>query len=124
MLLRARRTAALVTTGLLCLVVGAAATPRLMRAFRTHYPETRGTRLDRCTTCHGRPPALNPYGADVREVRFHFPLAESLDSDKDGVSNIVEIRSLSRPGDPGDRPGVVRDTIPGAALDTIHKDPS
>jgi hypothetical protein len=73
------------------------------------YPAINGTRLDACVLCHttSQGPVLNPYGADYlssgRNVAA-LTAIETLDSDKDGFTNLVEIQALSFPGNPADVP--------------------
>ncbi len=78
---------------------------------------TSGTRLDTCDTCHvpgGK--TRNPFGLDV-QAQFYpatnvdaatlsaaLTAVEPLDSDGDTYSNITEIRALTFPGDPNDKP--------------------
>jgi mono/diheme cytochrome c family protein len=69
-------------------------------AFVAHYPETKGTQLDSCATCHMPNLAdfLNGYGLDVRENPTDFSAIEDQDSDGDGKSNLEEITELAFPG--------------------------
>jgi hypothetical protein len=68
-----------------------------------------------CLVCHDKMPAtktgLNPYGMDVGKAAAGKPVdakvlaaVERMDSDKDGVSNIDEIRAGTHPGDPNSKP--------------------
>lgn len=81
--------------------------------FCAEYPESPLciTGTTECSTCHATagPPARNPYGDEVRrgmdrdlEFEDQLPLglraAEMLDSDGDGLDNLEEILSGSRPG--------------------------
>lgn len=70
-----------------------------------------------CTTCHTAAPALNPYGVDVQanllpgeprplasevyddHLADALAAAEPLDSDGDGVENLVELEAGSNPAD-------------------------
>jgi len=84
--------------------LSAQATPRILRAFGTRYPEAR-EKLGNCTTCHtDTVPQMNPYGADLKKAGADFAKVDSLDSDGDGVLNRVEIAALTRPGDPKSKP--------------------
>jgi len=51
---------------------------------------------------------LNPYGVDFAKQRTRdaaaFKAIERLDSDKDGVSNLDEIKAGTLPGDPASKP--------------------
>ena len=107
--MRSRRFAVFVATvvTLLILVLVAQASPRYRRAFLARYPATEGTKLAECRTCHlALPPANNPYGAAFKAAHFTFDEIEKLDSDKDGATNLAEIKALTYPGDPTDKPGV------------------
>jgi len=78
------------------------------------YRNIGGTRLDSCSLCHTSAPNLNPYGLAYKEafgIKLPPPRSianlgaiESLDSDGDGFSNIVEIMALTFPGNPSDFP--------------------
>lgn len=68
-----------------------------------------------CLVCHDKLPStktgLNPYGADLGKAAAGKPLdakvlaaVEKLDSDKDGVSNIDEIKAGTHPGNPTSKP--------------------
>jgi hypothetical protein len=73
------------------------------------YPKAAGCESQQasCNICHGGPPSLNPYGEDLAEA-LTGPIdqtllealgkVENLDSDQDGVSNIVEISNAGAPG--------------------------
>ncbi len=63
------------------------------------FTATYGTSLASCSTCHtGSIPALNPYGSDLLANGLSFTAVEGLDSDRDGVSNLQEIRNGTNPG--------------------------
>ena len=76
------------------------ATPSLQTAFVAHYPETRETQIDSCTTCHmpNVKDFLNSYGLAVKEARVDFAKIEDLDSDGDGDTNLEEIKNHRFPG--------------------------
>src|SRR5262245_65787411 len=96
---------AAVTLALLLALV-AQASPRYRRAFLAKYPPAENTTLGECGTCHqATPPALNPYGAAFKAAHYTFDDIEKVDSDKDGASNLAEIKALTLPGDSADKPG-------------------
>ena len=81
------------------------------------YPKAAGceSAATRCAVCHaGGPPALNPYGDDIKKALAGASLAEGIaaalgkveqfDSDGDGVKNVVELSSATQPGDPASKP--------------------
>lgn len=86
--------------------------------FKQTYAPKVGTDLAKalpCLVCHSKMPAtktdLNPYGADMakaaagKAVDAKILLAiEKLDSDKDGATNIAEIKAGTHPGDPKSKP--------------------
>jgi hypothetical protein len=82
---------------------GLANTPDIDNA-RTKYPNIVGTKLDSCSLCHtSNIPGLNPYGQDYKANGRNMAALgaiESLDSDKDGFTNIKEIMALTFPGKP------------------------
>jgi hypothetical protein len=79
------------------LAVGA--TSNYQDAARATYPTIAGTPLDSCMLCHtNRTPELNAYGIDYQRAGHNFKAIELLDSDKDGVSNLAEIKALTLPG--------------------------
>lgn len=75
-------------------------------------PECSG-KVAACTTCHRAPPERNGYG-DALKVKLgadfdaSLPAAlaavESLDSDGDGATNLVELKAGTNPGDPASVP--------------------
>ena len=117
-----RKISALVWVGLALLVVVGVATwavakPADMMTFKQVYTPKEGSALGsaNCLTCHSKmPPSktdLNPYGNDVQKAAVGKPVdekilrsIEKLDSDKDGVNNINEIKAGTLPGDPKSKP--------------------
>jgi cytochrome c553 len=117
-----RRIDALVLVGMALLVVvglatWAVATPTDLGTFKQVYSPKEGSALASaaCLTCHSKmPPSkteLNPYGKDVQKAAAGKPIdekilrsIENLDSDKDGVSNVNEIKAGTLPGDPKSKP--------------------
>lgn len=102
--------------------VAAAATLAVAKApdsllFKQLYAPKEGTDLAKalpCLACHTKMPpdkTVNPYGADVAKAaggkavdEKAFRAVEKLDSDKDGFSNIDEIKAGTLPGDPKSKP--------------------
>jgi hypothetical protein len=98
-----RLLAPLVVLGV-CAAISAQATPKIMRAFNTRYPEAK-EKLGNCTTCHtDTVPQMNFYGADLKKAGADFAKVDSLDSDGDGVTNMAEIAALTKPGDATSKP--------------------
>ncbi len=77
-----------------------------MTTFNSLYTPAANSQLkkSRCVVCHRRPSGkggLNCYGAALNEKTASadsLKSVESLDSDKDGFSNIDEIRAGTLPG--------------------------
>lgn len=107
-----------------CVSTAAWAKPPAPQAFCAKYPTAPacvGT-VPACTYCHGSPPTRNAYGTAVEMAlvpQAPRPLsdgdfttalpgalsaAEALDSDGDGVSNLVEIQKGTLPGDVHSKP--------------------
>jgi len=93
------------------LVAGTAlATMELQKEFGTTYP---GAPKAKCSTCHTKAMPkkgegdVNAYGKDLaatkKDGKYSFAKIEKLDSDKDGVSNIDEIKKGTNPGDPASK---------------------
>ena len=93
------------------LVAGSAvATLDLQKQMTSTYPDAP---KPKCGTCHVKPKPkkgeaeLNPYGKDLfatkKDGKFDFAKIEKLDSDKDGVKNIDEIKKGTNPGDPASK---------------------
>ncbi len=110
-----RLTSALaVAAGLLLLTATAAALPSDLTTFRNLYSPREDTALGKagCLICHTTTPPtkqVNPYGADLARqgttrAEAAFRAIEKLDSDKDGFTNIAEIRAGTLPGDPTSKP--------------------
>lgn len=86
--------------------------------FKQTYAPKEGTDLARalpCLVCHSKMPPtktdLTPYGVDLAKAAAGKAVdekalraIEKLDSDKDGASNIVEIKAGTHPGDPKSKP--------------------
>lgn len=109
------------------MISSVSALPEILDIFNTRY-DTFKTKLDTCETCHksvepmttcgeichtlGKPEKvndLNPYGGAIKnnlnkESEKAFKSIEILDSDGDKVSNIDEIKNLTKPGNQKDFP--------------------
>lgn len=101
-----------VVLGIALAASAATARPQYKFVFLERYKPPRGSALDTagCATCHvGDTTRLNPYGKDLDKALKAsksskltvavLKKVENLDSDKDGVKNVVEIRAGSLPGD-------------------------
>lgn len=100
----------------MCALLGTFAIASALTAFSKTFNETykveKGSALDKaaCMVCHlgAKGGKLNPYGLDVqKEMKIEKQKAvnkqvltkvEQLDSDKDGVKNIDEIKKDTNPG--------------------------
>lgn len=82
-----------------------------LSSFNQHY-NTSGTKLDTCNTCHGSSSggSFNPYGMAYSGSGRNFASIEALDSDKDGFTNIEEIKALTFPGNANDYPQTTSQT--------------
>jgi len=94
-----------------------------LSTFETTYPAAAGSRIDACNLCHNSPEggdARNPYGSSYDSSGRNFAAIENIDSDKDGWTNIQEIKSLTFPGDATDHPTTPPPKSPGfEAIGTI-----
>jgi hypothetical protein len=109
--LRISLVAAVVVVVLLASAV-AWAFPAFLKTFTETYKPKPDSALGKasCGTCHISKidtSKLNPYGQDLKKVlvggkvtKASLAKVENLDSDKDGVSNIKEIKAGTLPGDP------------------------
>ncbi len=105
--------AVIAAVGLALVATAVLALPKDLDLFKATYSPKEGTPLAgaACLTCHAKmPPSkdLNPYGKDYLGKTSRDAAAlkaiENLDSDKDGATNIVEIRAGTLPGDPASKP--------------------
>ncbi|MBI4721310.1 MAG: hypothetical protein HY770_08855, partial [Chitinivibrionia bacterium] len=99
--------------------MGLAGSGHALRAYLNTFNTTYGTTatvLNNCTLCHIPPGQsvnnINNYALDYSNAGYSFPAIESLDSDGDGYSNIVEINARTFPGDPTSFPAAAGDTTP------------
>jgi hypothetical protein len=99
------------------LTTWAAATAPMAGPMRNLYNPAAGTDLAKampCLVCHTAMPGtkanLNPYAVDLQKAAkgaFNdaaFKAIETLDSDKDGFTNVVELKAGTLPGDPKSKP--------------------
>lgn len=97
------------TVGLVLLPTLAVAYPAMVKDFQSTYNIQKKSTLGKakCAVCHvGSTAKLNPYGADIhkavgeksRLTAADLKKVEGMDSDKDGISNIDEIKGDSLPG--------------------------
>jgi hypothetical protein len=106
----------LMTAGMMALTVTSMALPPFLGVFKSNYKIKDDSTLGKanCGICHVKPPQLNPYGQDVKKqleaakskmvTPAMLKKIEKLDSDKDGFSNIAEIKADTLPGDPSSKP--------------------
>jgi hypothetical protein len=76
------------------------ATPGIMKLFLARYPDTEGSQLASCRTCHlpAQENCLNGYAQQLQGNRLDFSAIEHSDGDGDGIVNIDEIRARQLPG--------------------------
>ncbi|MDH7602683.1 MAG: hypothetical protein QHI38_11115 [Armatimonadota bacterium] len=104
----------LVTLLAVVLIAGTAlATLKWQKAFNDLYKPSADSQIKKakCALCHlddkGKK-GLNPYGKLLQKKKKaepgSFKAVEKLDADKDGFSNIDEIKAGTLPGDPKSKP--------------------
>ena len=91
----------------------AMALPGFKAPFAEAYGIKKGAKLDSCVGCHTAGVKLNAYGTDLKKVletaktkKLTVDLLkkiDTLDSDKDGVKNVDELKKGTTPGDPKDK---------------------
>jgi len=102
-----RKTIALLTVLAMVALLGAAtvyAKSSYVNSMVAAYPNIKGSKLAGCVTCHTSDLKLNRYGADLAAAGMDFRKVEGKDSDRDGFSNLAEIKALTFPGDPTSKP--------------------
>jgi hypothetical protein len=92
------------------------ALPNMVADFHGAYKVNKTSALSKagCKVCHTVGAKLNPYGEDLKKALAEaktkklsadiFKKVETLDSDKDSVKNLDEIKADKNPGDPKDTP--------------------
>ena len=96
---------------LTCFAVSVFGRQTYLTSFNTRYG-TSATVLNQCITCHNSnsgagSSGLNVYGQVLDNNGVDFLAAESLDSDKDGFTNLREIQARTFPGNAASHPVVV-----------------
>ena len=108
------RTSLVATVVVVAILASAAAWafPPFMKAFNDAYKVKPDSALGKasCAVCHlakDKTDKVNPYGQDLKKflvggkvTKVSLAKVEKLDSDKDKVSNIKEIKAGKLPGDP------------------------
>lgn len=96
---------------MLCVAIGTAmAGIPWGKAFEKQYTPKKDSKIvkAKCSLCHTKGKVLNPYGLDLEKAAkgsktptaATYKAVENLDSDKDGVKNVDEIKKDTLPGDP------------------------
>ena len=106
-----------ITLGFAVLATAALAMPTFVKDFETNYKLAKDSALKKegCAVCHvAKSIKLNAYGQDLKKIMAELKTkkltadvlkkAEELDSDKDEVKNIDEIKADKLPGDPKSTP--------------------
>ena len=96
-----------------CICTAAFATMQWYRTFNDTYKPPAGTTLKsaQCGICHIKSNGqggLNNYGKSLDGKKISassLKSVENLDADKDGFSNIAEIKAGTLPGDSSSKPG-------------------
>lgn len=112
------------------------ATNGIKNNFNTFYAAkgivTAGSAIDQCILCHAtnngpdipsieNPP--NPYGVELESNGLNFGAAESLDSDVDGFTNLMEITQRTFPGNTSSHPPSVGFLITKYYNDILDRGP-
>ncbi|MEW6398963.1 MAG: ammonia-forming cytochrome c nitrite reductase subunit c552 [Bacillota bacterium] len=113
-----RKAIALVTVLAILALLGAAtayAKAAYVNSLVSAYPNLKGSKLAGCVTCHTSDLKLNRYGADLAAAGMDYRKVEGTDSDRDGFSNLAEIKALTFPGDPTSKPAASQPTTGGGS---------
>ena len=97
---------AFVLIGLFVAAASVWAKPPYLNELATSYPDSQVLNTTKCNTCHNNGKPLNAYGKDYVELVKRSDLERTeafrqlgeLDSDEDGVSNLVEMINGTNPG--------------------------
>lgn len=88
----------LIITSALCLSFASFASMNDLKKFKSTFPGS--ATISKCTVCHATTPALNVFGQAYKDGgREYSDAFLALDSDGDGVTNGVEIKASTFPGD-------------------------
>lgn len=104
------RTIILIAIAVAVLSTAVFATAAWFKLFTATYSPKAGTALAsaKCATCHVKGTSkLNPYGMELKGkpmTAASLKSIEKMDADKDGASNIAEIKAGTVPGDPTSKP--------------------
>ncbi|MBT4790611.1 MAG: cytochrome c3 family protein [Halobacteriovoraceae bacterium] len=86
---------------MICFIMqNAMALPVMEKLLVEKYPSVANTPVASCSSCHmpAIQSGLNRFGLDYKKYAFNFSKIEGLDSDKDGISNVKELKSKLFPG--------------------------
>jgi hypothetical protein len=98
---------------LLCFIAGSIALTYARNSYLTSFHgryqnlyQTMGSALDDCLLCHpsSNRSVLNSFATAYADAGHDFAAIESIDSDRDGFSNLEEIAALTFPGDASSYP--------------------
>lgn len=106
-----RRLTLIAVVVLVAFALTAIATPAFKTVFDKTYSPKPGTALAKagCVVCHTKMGSkdLNPYGKALKGkpmTAASLKAIENMDADKDGWTNIQEIKAGTLPGDPNSKP--------------------
>jgi len=107
--MRKNRTIIAILLAVLLISSAALATPVWSKLFNDTYKPKPGSAIvkAKCQLCHMKSFAFNPYGMSLKGkkmVAASLKAIEKLDADKDGFTNIAEIKAGTLPGDPKSKP--------------------
>ncbi len=110
-----KTTSLLIVVTLLFACGSAMATIQWGKVFRDLYKSKPASAIvkAKCAVCHTKPVAtkdktLNAYGKQLVKKKIDaasLKAIEKLDADKDGFTNLAEIKAGTLPGDPKSKPG-------------------
>jgi len=112
------RTIILIALAVAVLSTAAFATAAWLKLFNSTYTPKAGTALAgaKCAICHVKGTVkLNPYGMELKGkpmTAASLKAIEKMDADKDGFSNLAEIKAGTLPGDAASKPAVKKPAKP------------
>lgn len=116
--MKTTRTIILIAIAVAVLSTAAFATAAWLKLFNSTYNPKAGTALAgaKCAVCHVKGTTkLNPYGMELKGkpmAAASLKSIEKMDADKDGASNIAEIKAGTLPGDPASKPAAKKPVKP------------